>query len=100
MAEKKPKEQEKEKKVERKEEEVGEMIHFFDKISVGVVKASKEIKKGDKIHIKGSTTDFDETVDSLQIDHKDVESIKKGEEAGMKVAEKVREGDKVYKIVE
>jgi len=85
---------------ERIEEEVGEITHFFDKISVAVVRASKEIKVGDKIHIKGATTDFEQNVDSLQINHQNVDSIKKGEEAGMKVNEKVREKDKIYKIVE
>jgi len=85
---------------ERKEEEVGEITHYFDKISVGVVKASKEIKVGDKIHIKGATTDFEQIVDSLQINHQNVDSLKEGEDGGMKVNERVREGDKVYKVIE
>jgi translation elongation factor EF-1alpha len=93
-------EEEKEPKVEENlGEEVGEILHFFDHISVAVVKATKAtIKVGDKIHVRGATSDFEQDVDSMQIDHAEVKSIKKGEEAGMKVKEKVREGDKVYKV--
>lgn len=79
--------------------EVGEILHFFDHISVAVVKATKDaIKVGDKIRIKGATTNFEQEVSSMQIDHADVDAIKKGEEAGMKVNDKVREGDIVYKL--
>jgi len=83
------------------EEEIGEITHYFGKIQVGVVKVNKGgLKIGDKIHVKGATTDFTQSVDSLQINHQDVKEIKKGEEAGMKIKERVREGDLVYKIVE
>jgi len=84
---------------EMNEQEIGEILHYFDEISVAVVKATKdEIKVGQEIRVKGHTTDFTQNVESMQIDHEDVEKIKKGEEAGMKVSEKVRKGDKVYKI--
>jgi len=87
------------KEAENLGEEVGEILHFFDHISVAVVKATKGvIAVGDKIHIKGATTDFEQDVESMQIDHAEVKSIKKGEEAGMKATQKVREGDKVYKV--
>lgn len=86
---------------ERKEEEVGEITHYFGKISVGVVKVTNgTLKVGDRIHIKGATTDFEQEVESLQIEHQPVEEVKEGEEAGMKVIDRVREGDKVYKIIE
>jgi len=86
---------------ERKEEEVGEITHYFGKISVGVVKVTNgTLKVGDHIHIKGATTDFEQEVESLQIEHQPVEEVKEGEEAGMKVIDRVREGDKVYKIIE
>lgn len=79
--------------------EVGEILHFFDHLSVAVIKATKDaIKVGDNLRIKGATTDFEQTVESLQIDHAEVKGIKKSEEAGMKVNEKVREGDIVYKL--
>jgi len=85
----------------KKEKEVGVITHYFGKISVGVVKiTSGSLKVGDKIHIKGATTDFEQEVKSLQVDHQDVSEVKKGEEAGMKVDDRVREEDKVFKIVE
>lgn len=90
-----------EEKTDVKEEEVGEIVHFFGKISVAVVKITKgNLKVGDKVRIAGGETEVEQTVDSLQIDKEKVEEIKKGDEAGMKVEEKVREGYKVYKVVE
>lgn len=83
----------------RKETEVGEVMHYFGHVGVAVVKATKEpIKKGDKLHVVGGSADFDQTVDSLQIDHKDVAQLAKGKEGGMKVSEKVHEGNKIFKI--
>lgn len=88
-------------KKERKEEEVGVITHYFGKINVGVVKVTKgSLKLGDKIRIKGATTDFEQEVKSLQVDHQDVSEVKEGEEAGMKVDDRVREEDKVFKITE
>lgn len=88
-----------EKKAERKETEVGEVVHYFGKIGVAVIRATKgPIKKGDNLHIVGGTADFDQAVDSLQVDHADVDQIAKGKEGGMKVSEKAHEGNKVYKI--
>ena len=54
---------------------------------------------GDTLHFLGHTTDFESTVHSMQIEHKSVTEAKKGDSVGVKVSEKVREGDKVYKIV-
>ena len=90
-----------EEKTEVKEEEVGEITHFFGKLKVGVVKIkSGSLKKGDRIHLKGGETDFEQTVESMQIEKDSVEEIKKGDEAGMKVDSKVREGNKVYKVTD
>lgn len=83
----------------KKLQKVGEIVHYFGNISVGVVKATDaEIKTGDKIKIKGVTTDFDQEVGSLQVDKKEVDKIAKGKEAGLKVDDRVREGDIVYKL--
>lgn len=79
------------------EKEIGKIIHYFDKISVGIIELSSGLKTGDKIHIKGHTTDFEVDVDSIQIDKNAVESAKAGEVVGVKLTEEVREGDKVYK---
>ncbi len=77
--------------------QVGEIVHYFGEIQVGVVKVTNgSLKVDDKIKIKGATTDLEQEVGSLQIDKKDVKEIKKGEEAGMKVDDRVREGDAVY----
>ena len=83
-------------KIEGKE--VGKVTHYFTKIGVGVIELSKALKAGDKIRIKGATTDFEQNVDSMQIEHKNVEKAKKGESIGLKVAEPVRENDKVFKV--
>ncbi len=55
---------------------------------------------GDKVHIKGASTDFEQPVDSIQIEHEQVEKAKKGDVIGLKVKDKVREEDEVYKVIE
>lgn len=80
------------------EKEVGKVSHFYGGISVAVVELSGALKVGDKIHIKGATTDFTQEVSSMQIEHKDIKEAKKGDSIGLKVAEKVRDGDVVYKV--
>lgn len=79
-------------------EVVGEMVHYFPHVSAGVIKLSKELKAGDMIRIKGHTTDFKQTVDSMQIEHVPVNEAKKGAEIGLKVKDRVRIGDIVYKL--
>ena len=84
---------------EKEEKLVGKVTHYFTNIGVAVVEVVKgELKIGDKIHIKGATSDFEQSIDSMQIEHQDVESAKKGKVFGLKVAQHVREGDDVYKI--
>lgn len=80
------------------EKEIGKIVHYFDKISVGIIELSSGIKKGDKIHIKGHTTDFVFDADSIQVDKAEVESAKDGEVVGVKLTEEVREGDKAYLV--
>ena len=78
------------------EKKIGKITHFFAKPSAAVLKLDKKLKLGDEIHIKGHTTDFTEKVDSIQIEHKEVESAKKGDNAAILVKERVRKGDEVY----
>jgi putative protease len=78
------------------EKKLGEITHYFDHISVGIIKASGPIKVGDKVHIKGHTTDFEQEIKEMQLDHKAIEEAKKGQEVGIKVKEHVREGDELY----
>lgn len=81
------------------EKEIGKVSHFFGNILVAVIKMTKgSMKKGDVIKIKGGDRDLEMTVDSMQVDHKDVEVAKKGDEVGLKVPEKVHEGDAVYLV--
>jgi len=80
--------------------EVGKVTHYFSKIGVAVVEVKDKIKVGDKIHIKGHTTDFTQVVESMQVNHKPVAEANPGDDIGLKVNEKVREGDIVYKVVE
>lgn len=89
-----------EEKKGKEEKEIGKVTHYFTKIGVVVVELSDVLKVGDTIHIKGATSDFTEKVDSMQIEHENVESAKKGDAIGLKVKEHAREHDIVYKIVE
>ena len=83
------------------EEEVGRIFKFFAKPSVAAVNiTSGELKVGDTIHIKGETTDFTQTVDSMEIDRVAVESATVGQGVGIKVKDRVRPNDIVYKIRE
>lgn len=85
---------------EKKEELIGKITHYFGKIEVGIIELSKGLSAGDTIHIKGSTSDFEQPVDSIQIEHESIEKAKKGDVIGLKVKEKVREGDEVYRVIE
>lgn len=79
---------------------IGEVTHYYGNLGVAIMKFNKAVKKGIKVHLCGSTSDFDQVVESMQYDHKDVDTAKKGQEVGIKVKEKVREGDKVCEIEE
>ncbi|MFC1570764.1 hypothetical protein ACFL4E_03165 [Candidatus Omnitrophota bacterium] len=78
---------------------IGEVIHYFSKVKAAVIEVKKgKVEVGDGIRIKGHTTDFNEKIGSMQVDHEPVESAKKGEEVAIKVKKKVRRGDKVFKV--
>jgi len=72
------------------------VTHFYGHLEVAIVKFNKKVDVGAKVHFKGVTTDFDEEIKSMQYDHKPIESAKKGQEVGIKVGGKVREGDQVF----
>ena len=78
--------------------EVGEVEHYFTNINVAAVKLKDSLKVGDKIKIKGATTDFEQAIDSMQIEKDSVEKAGNGDEIGIKVKNRVREGDVVYKL--
>lgn len=75
---------------------VGVITHYYGGLGVAIIKFNRSVSVGDKVVFKGATTDFEETIKSMQYDHKDVPTAKKGQEVGIKVKEKVRDGDKVY----
>lgn len=83
----------------QKELLVGAITHYFTHLSVGVLEiTNSELAVGDKIHIQGATTNFTQTVTSMQVDRNPVEKAVKGQSIGLKVNEHVREHDKVYKV--
>lgn len=83
------------------EQKVGSIQHYFDHVQVAALKLQKGgLKVGDTIHIKGHTTDFVQKVESMQIDHKVVKEVKKGDDVGIKVKDRVREQDDVFRVME
>jgi len=80
------------------EKKIGEVTHYYGKIGVGIVKLSASIKVGDMLHFVGHSTDFTQLVDSIQIEHKPVQDAKKGDDIGLKVVQKVHEGDEVFLV--
>lgn len=79
-----------------KEKKIGEITHYFSNINVGIIKLSNPLKKGSKVKIVGNTSDFEQTVNEMQFDRKEIEEGSSGQEVGIKVKEKVREGDEVF----
>ncbi|MBC7129467.1 MAG: translation elongation factor-like protein [Thermoplasmatales archaeon] len=80
-------------------EEIGVVEHFFSKIGVAAIKIkSGSLKVGDRIKIKGQTTDFEQIVESMEINRQKISEAKPGDDIGIKVIDRVREGDIVYKL--
>jgi len=77
---------------------IGKVTHYFGKIGVAVIELSDTLKVGDQIKIVGGTTDFTQTVDSMEVEHQKVTEAKPGDSFGLKVNEAVREDYKVYKV--
>lgn len=83
------------------EETVGKVTHYFPHSSAAVIALEKgSIKVGDTIRIVGHTTDFTQKIDSIEIEHQKVQEVKPGDSFGIKIIEKVRESDVVYKVTE
>ena len=87
-----------EKKTEDLGKKVGKIVHYYTNLKVGIIELTGTLKIGDKIRIKGATSDFEQKVDSMQIEHDKVEEAKKGKSIGLKVKMPVRQNDVVYKI--
>lgn len=77
--------------------EVGVVTHYFGKASVAAIELTAPVAMGDIIIFKGATTGFEQEIDSMQCEHQDISKAKAGQAIGVKVREKVRNGDLVYK---
>jgi len=83
------------------EKKVGVVIKFFGKISVAAINLTDgTLQVGDTIHIQGHTTDFTQQVESIQIENQNVDKADPGADIGIKVEDRVREHDVVYKVIE
>ena len=84
-----------------KEQEIGYISNYFGNIEVAIIEMTKgTLEAGETVHFKGKTTDFTTTVSSMQIEHEQVEKVKKNDSLGLKVSEKVRKTDKVFKVID
>ena len=75
---------------------VGEVTHFFNDINVAVIKLEEGISLGETLHFLGAHTDFRQEVESMQVEHEDIESASAGQEVAIKVERRVRSGDSVF----
>lgn len=81
------------------EKEIGKITHYYGHLSVGIIELADILSVGDTIHIKGHTSDFTQSVDSIQIEHTSVPQAKSGDVVGIKVMQKVHPHDKVHKVI-
>jgi hypothetical protein len=75
---------------------VGEVIHYYDHIQVAVLRLARGIRQGQRVHFHGAHTDFEQELDSLQVEHQAVAQAAGGTEVAVKVTQKVRRGDEVF----
>ena len=83
---------------EKKSKPIGQVTHYYGAIGVAIVKFNKAVKVGVRLRFQGATTDFEQVIDSMQYDHKEIGSAAKGKEVGIKVSDKVRDGDEVFLV--
>lgn len=81
-----------------KDNTIGKVVHYYDKLGVAVIKLNKVLKVGDQIKIKRGDEEFTDTVTSMQLDHKPVSSGKKGDEVAVKVSKQAKEGAEIYAV--
>ena len=83
-----------------KEKSIGKVTHYFGKIDVAIIELTKTLKVGKKLRFSGHGADFEQQVESMQIEHKEVQKAKKKESVGVKVDQKVKEGTEVFLVKE
>ena len=81
-----------------KDNPIGKVVHWYDKLGVAVIKLNKALKVGDEVKVKRGDQEFTETVASMQLDHKSVTSGKKGDEIAVKVSQPAKEGAEIYAV--
>ncbi len=81
------------------EKQIGQITHFYNRISVAVLSLTDNLEIGDRVHILGHTTDFIQNITSMEIEHVKVSSVSPGDEVALKVIEPVRKGDVIFKII-
>lgn len=81
-------------------ERVGEVTHYFNKIGVAVLDLGADLKVGDWVHFLGHSTDFEQRVESMQIEHANIEAASAGDDVALKVIDRVRRGDGVFRVAE
>ena len=79
------------------EQPIGQVTHYFSKAGVMAIELSNALRIGDRIHVRGHTTDFVTSVQSMQIEHEAVNTAGPGDSVGVKVSERARPGDMVYR---
>lgn len=85
---------------EEKLEEIGKITGFFTKVGAAIIDITGgSLKVGETVRIKGHTTDFEQVVESMQIEHQPVQEAKNGQTIGLKVKDRVRRHDTVYKVI-
>ncbi len=80
------------------EREIGKVAHYFSHLNVAALDLDEPISVGDVVHVKGHTTDFTQTIESMQIGHTDVQVARPGDDVAIRVRDHVREHDKIYKL--
>jgi hypothetical protein len=77
---------------------IGTVTHFYNEISVAIIRFKEKVPQGTMLYFKGATTDFKHPAKSMQYDHKPIAIAPKGKQVGIKVPKRVREGDKVHRV--
>jgi len=80
------------------DKKIGEVVHFFDKILVAIVKLTAPLKTGTEVKFKHGDNEFTQTIDSMEIEHKPISAAKKGDEIGVKIKQAVKEKTEVYLV--
>lgn len=77
---------------------IGKISHCYGKIGVGIIELADELKVGDRIHILGTHADFEQMIESMQVNHEDIGSAKAGDSVGIRFEQPIKEGEKVYLV--